>query len=76
MITKNEVVSLIKQKISNSEVLVENLKGDDHLQVTVISSEFNGLSLVKQHQLVYSALKDELASEAIHALALKTETPN
>ena len=76
MTTKYEVINLIKQKISDSEVLVENLKGDDHLQVTVISSEFNGLSLVKQHQLVYSALKEELASEAIHALALKTETTN
>ena len=75
MATKSEVINLIKQKIANSEVYVENLKGDDHLQVTVISSEFNGLSLVKQHQLVYSALKEELASEAIHALALKTETP-
>ena len=76
MTTKNKVIQLIKQKIADSEVLVENLKGDDHLQVTVISSDFIGLSLVKQHQLVYSALKQELASEAIHALALKTETPN
>ena len=76
MATKSEVINLIKQKIVDSEDYVENLKGDDHLQVTVISSEFNGLSLVKQHQLVYSALKEELASEAIHALALKTETPN
>ena len=76
MTTKSEVINLIKQKIVDSKVYVENLKGNDHLQVTVISSEFNGLSLVKQHQLVYSALKEELASEAIHALALKTETPN
>ena len=76
MITKTEVINLITKKLPNSEVLVENFKGNDHLQVTVISSEFNGLSLVKQHQLVYSALKEELASEAIHALALKTETPN
>ena len=75
MTTRYEVINLIKQKIVDSEVFVENLKGDDHLQVTVISSEFNGLSLVKQHQLVYSALKEELASESIHALALKTETP-
>ena len=76
MITKSEVIKLITNKIPNSEVSVENLKGNDHLQVTVISSLFNGLSLVKQHQLVYSALKEELATEAIHALALKTETPN
>jgi len=76
MITKSKVINLITKKLPNSEVTVENLKGNDHLQVTVISSLFNGLSLVKQHQLVYSALKEELASEAIHALALKTETPS
>lgn len=76
MTKRDEVINLIKQKIADSEVFVENLKGDDHLQVTVVSSVFHGLSLVKQHQLVYSALKEELASEAIHALALKTETPS
>ena len=76
MITKTEVFNLIKNKIPSAQISIENLKGNDHLQVTVIASEFNGLSLVKQHQLVYSALKEELASEAIHALALKTETPN
>ncbi|MEM9772260.1 MAG: BolA family protein, partial [Cyanobacteria bacterium P01_D01_bin.73] len=34
-----------------------------------------GKSLVKQHQLVYGALQEELDSNAIHALALKTYTP-
>ena len=76
MITKSKVIRLITEKLPDSQITVENLKGNDHLQVTVISSEFHGLSLVKQHQLVYSALKEELASEAIHALALKTETPS
>ena len=76
MITKEKVIALITSKLPDSEVTVENLKGNDHLQVTVISSMFDGLSLVKQHQLVYSALKEELASEAIHALALKTESPS
>ena len=75
MITESKVINLITQKLPDAKVKVENLKGNDHLQVTVISTRFNGLSLVKQHQLVYSALKEELASEAIHALALKTETP-
>ena len=76
MITKNTVIDLITKKLPSSQVIVENIKGNDHLQVTVIASEFNGLSLVQQHQLVYSALKEELASEAIHALALKTSIPN
>ena len=75
MTTKSKVIELITNKLPNSKVKVENLKGNDHLQVTVISSRFNGLPLVKQHQLVYSALKEELASEAIHALAVKTEIP-
>ena len=71
----SRIINLITKKLPSSKVSVQNIKGNDHLQVTVIASEFNGLSLVKQHQLVYSALKEELASEAIHALALKTETP-
>ena len=74
MLTKEEVINLITKKIPNSEVYVESLSGNDHLQVTVISPEFKGLSLIKQHQLVYAALKNELASEAIHALALKTQS--
>ena len=76
MITKTEVFNLIKNKLPSAQIFIENFKGNDHLQVTVIATEFNGLSLVKQHQLIYSALKEVLASEAIHALALKTETPN
>ena len=76
MVTKSEVINLIQKKIPGSHVTVESLNGDDHLQVTVLSSIFNGLSLVKQHQLVYSALKNELATEAIHALALKTKSLN
>ena len=57
MITKKEVINLITKKLPSAQVYVENIKGNDHLLVKVISSEFNGLSLVKQHQLVYSALK-------------------
>ena len=75
MLTKEKVINLISEKIPHSEVYVESLSGNDHLQVTVISSEFKGLSLIKQHQMVYAALKKELASEAIHALALKTQSP-
>jgi len=76
MISKKEVINLITKKLPSSQVFVENIKGNDHLQVTVLAYEFNGLSLIKQHQMVYSALKEELASESIHALALKTGTPN
>jgi stress-induced morphogen len=42
----------------------------------VVSSAFAGLSRIRQHQMVYGALQQELASEAIHALALNTSTPS
>ncbi len=76
MASFDEVALAIKSKLPDAIVKIEDLSGaGDHLQVTVVSKAFEGLSLIRQHQLVYSALKQELASEAIHALALNTSTP-
>ena len=77
MVLTKEVVSLINKVLPDAEVIVEDLNGGggDHLQVNVVSSAFSGLSKVQQHQIIYKALHKELASEAIHALALKTSTP-
>ncbi len=73
MIQTNEIVSLIRSTLPDADVTVEDLNGGgDHLHVNVVSSAFSGLTRVQQHQLVYKALQKELASEAIHALALKT----
>ncbi|NJN22412.1 MAG: BolA family transcriptional regulator, partial [Leptolyngbya sp. RL_3_1] len=47
----------------------------DHFEATVVSANFEGLNLVQQHQLVYKSVQTAMASEAIHALALKTYTP-
>ena len=76
MVHPDQVRSAITQALPDATVDVEDLTGGgDHLQVKVVSSAFSGLSRVKQHQLVYGALRQELASEAIHALALQTSTP-
>ena len=76
MVQPDAVAAAIRHALPDAKVDVEDLTGGgDHLQVTVVSSRFNGLSKIKQHQLVYGALKDQLASEAIHALALNTSTP-
>jgi stress-induced morphogen len=76
MVQPEQVKDAILQAIPDAAVEVEDLTGGgDHLQVRVVSGAFAGLSLVKQHQLVFSALKAELASEAIHALAVKTSLP-
>ncbi|MCC5898113.1 BolA family protein [Sodalinema gerasimenkoae] len=77
MVSLDRVADIIRTELGDAEVQVRDLTGGgDHLEALIISPRFEGLSLVQQHQLVYGALRSELASEAIHALALKTYTPD
>ena len=77
MVHPDQVKAAILHMLPDAEIDVEDLTGGgDHLQVKVTSKAFTGLNRVKQHQLIYSALQSELASEAIHALALETSIPN
>nr|YP_002049448.1 BolA-like protein [Paulinella chromatophora]ACB43238.1 BolA-like protein [Paulinella chromatophora] len=62
--------------VPSSEVEVEDLTGTgDHFSVKVMSSTFVGLSKLKQHKLVYEALKSELQNHSIHAITLSTFIP-
>lgn len=76
MVSLKQVETMIKAKLPNAEVAVQDLGGGDHLQAIVVSPAFEGKSKVQQHQMVYGALHEAMASEAIHALALKTYTPD
>ncbi|MEX1317550.1 MAG: BolA/IbaG family iron-sulfur metabolism protein [Synechococcaceae cyanobacterium] len=77
MVQPDQVKAAIHRAMPDAAVEVEDLTGGgDHLQVKVVSSAFAGLTRIRQHQLVYGALRQELASEAIHALALQTSTPS
>jgi stress-induced morphogen len=72
----DQVKAAISRALPDAAVQVDDLTGGgDHLQVSVVSAAFSGLSRIRQHQLVYGALRQELATEAIHALALQTSTP-
>jgi stress-induced morphogen len=54
---------------------IRDLTGtQDHYDATIVATDFEGLSRVAQHQLVYRAL-GELMNGPVHALALKTFTP-
>lgn len=76
MISPQKVEEMILAELPDAQIQVQDLTGGgDHYQVTVISSQFAGKGLVQQHQLVYGALRLAMSSEAIHALALKTYTP-
>mgnify|MGYP001818495409 FL=1 len=68
----DDVKKLIEAGVPSAQVQVQ---GDgDHFEATVISSAFEGKSMVQQHQMVYGSLGDALQG-AVHALALRTFTP-
>jgi stress-induced morphogen len=70
-----EIERLIKASIPDAQVTVRDLVGDgDHYAATVLSEVFRGKSRVQQHQLVYSALRDQMGG-ILHALALQTGVP-
>ena len=46
-----------------------------HWEAVIVSEAFRGLPKVRQHQLVYAALGDRMREE-IHALSMKTLTPD
>ena len=47
--------------------------GGDHFQVTVVSAEFDGVSLIDQHRRVNEALAVPFADGSIHELRIKTK---
>lgn len=48
---------------------------ETHFNVTVVSEQFHGRSLLKRHRLVYDLLQEELQHGGVHALSLNTRTP-
>lgn len=47
---------------------------ETHFNVTVVSSQFESVSLIERHRKVQEALRDELAN-GVHALSIQAKTP-
>ena len=70
-----EIERLIKEGLPDAQIHIEDLRGDgDHYAAYVASKAFEGLSRVKQHQMVYAALQGKMGTD-LHALALQTSVP-
>lgn len=67
-----EIKAILENGMSN---LVVNVDGDGtHFEALIVSTEFEGKSLIERHKIVYGVLGDAM-KERIHALSLKTFTP-
>lgn len=76
MFAAERIKEILEDKLPECIAIVVDDVGDhEHFTARVTSSAFTGKSLVQQHQLVYGALGDHMKSD-IHALALKTLTPD
>jgi stress-induced morphogen len=65
----------LREAFPDAEIAIQDLAGDgDHYRAQIVSTAFKGLTKVKQHQLVYAALKGKMGGE-LHALALDTSAP-
>jgi stress-induced morphogen len=67
--------ALLEQSFPDASALeVDDRTGTgDHFQVTVVSSEFDGLPLLDQHRRVNDALAAPLGDGSIHELRIKTK---
>ncbi|MGZ5051844.1 MAG: Grx4 family monothiol glutaredoxin [Methylobacter sp.] len=73
-ITHSEVEALIVQAYAGAHIYIE---GEGcNLTITVVSEQFAGQPMIKQHQGVMETLNDALASGRLHAVTLKTYTPD
>jgi acid stress-induced BolA-like protein IbaG/YrbA len=53
------------------------LEGDGrHWYATIVSGEFQGLRAIQRHQRVYRTLGAKMQTDEVHALSMKTFTPD
>jgi acid stress-induced BolA-like protein IbaG/YrbA len=77
MLDPKQIESRILAALPGAEVEVRDLTGTgDHFEARVVATAFEGLGMLDQHQAVYAPLRDVLESGTLHALALKTYTPD
>ena len=69
----NEIKKLISESIPDATIEIKDLMGDNnHYAAKINSSQFNNLSKIEQHKLVYKSLKGKMGNE-LHALSITTE---
>lgn len=73
MIEPDEIKQMILASMPDAQVQVADTTGTrDHFYIEVSSKEFQGKTLIEQHQRVFAVLEKEMDNR-IHAVQLKTK---
>ena len=76
MFSADQIKQLVEVGIPGAKVQARDTTGtNDHFELVVISSLFEGKGPVERHRMVYAAIGSAVGGE-IHALALRTLTPS
>ena len=70
----SEVKSLLESELADCEIEVKS--DGSHFEVTVIGEIFAGMSPLNKQRTVNKVLMDHITSGAIHAVNIKTFTPD
>ena len=73
--TQADLETSLREAFPDAQIALEDpARAGDHYRARIVSAAFQGLPRVRQHQLVYAALKGKMGGE-LHALALETSVP-
>jgi acid stress-induced BolA-like protein IbaG/YrbA len=71
--TADELKNIISTHLKCEHI---ELEGDgQHWYATIVSDEFEGKRLIQRHKLVYATLGEKIQTNEVHALSMKTYTP-
>lgn len=70
----DEIKKLIEAGLPGAAAHVQGEDGV-HFDAAVICEAFAGKGMLEQHRMVYATLGDHVAAGTIHALSLRTFTP-
>ena len=75
MVPIDEIRGRVARALPDAKITIRDTVGDgDHLDMVVVSAQFEGKSTLQRHRMVYAPLSDLLGG-ALHALALRTLSP-
>ncbi len=76
MISQDALIQYIEKAMPDAQVTVRDRTGTmDHYQVQIISEAFEGKNLLDRQRFVYQALDEPMKDGRIHALEIKSQTP-
>ncbi len=71
--TADELETIISSNLKCEHI---ELEGDgQHWYATIVAPEFEGKRLIQRHKLVYATLGEKIQTNEVHALSMKTYTP-